>query len=132
MPKNKISYWKRYDLLYKNYSKVDLVRIIEVELRRSGLIVSNKRGRKRLVRREKSVSFILVEKIEGGVYRKMELEGDAYVVHKYDHSSYHEHYQSLTENILLHVIGIFENKCKTMLNEIIFHIADSTALSTSV
>ncbi len=130
MPKPTISYWKRYDLLYKKYSKKDLITTISNEFRR--LPLRKKRGRPPIVRKDIAISYILVEKTLVNPYRTMELEGDAFLPHRYDHSSYWYQYDSLSEEKLLWIIGIFERKCKSLLKEIFFHILDSTFLSTSV
>ena len=130
MPKPNRTYWQRYDQLYKSYSKKDIVRILSIELRKVPL--RKKRGRKPIVRKEKSIAYILVEKILANPYRNMELEGDAYLSHKYDHSSYWYQYDSLPEEEMYRIVCIFESKCKLLLNEILLHIVDSTFLSTSV
>lgn len=132
MPKPTKTYWQRYDLMYKKYSKKDLINIIDFELRKNRVIRKQKRGRKPIVRKEKSIAFILVEKITLNPYRAMELEGDAYIPHRYDHSSYQYQYSSLSIATLNRVISIFEKKCLALMNEVYLHILDSTALSTSV
>lgn len=132
MPKPKTTYWKRYDLMYKKHSKKTIISIIEHGLIRNKVIPKQKRGRKPTVRKDKAIAFILTEKILVSPYREMELNGDCYLPHRYDHSSYHYQYTSLGEEVLHKVSIIFENKCEQLLNEIILHILDSTALSTSV
>jgi hypothetical protein len=131
MPKP-TTYWRRYDLMYKNYSKKDLINILYAELFRNRLIKKNKRGRKPIVKKEKAIAFILAEKILVNSYRNMELEGEAYLPHKYDHSAYHYQYNSLPEKVLHKLETILEKKCKQLLNEILLHILDSTGISTSV
>ena len=132
MPKPKLSYWKRYDLMYKNYSKKSIIHIAENELRAKNLIKKHTRGRKTIVPKERIIAFILVEKIFVSPYREMELDGDSYLPHRYDHSLYQYHYANLSDETLRRVSILFEKKCEQMLNEILLHIVDSTALSTSV
>ena len=132
MSKPTISYWKRYDLMYKKYSKKSIINITENELRAKNLIKKHTRGRKTLVRKEKIIAFILVEKILVSPYREMELDGDSYLPHRYDHSLYQYHYTCLSEETLHEISLVFERRCEQLLNEILLHIVDSTALSTSV
>ena len=132
MPKPTISYWKRYDLMYKKYSKKSIISITENELKNKNIIKKHTRGRKTLVRKEKIIAFILVEKILVSPYREMELDGDAYLPHRYDHSLYQYHYSRLSEETLHEISLVFEQRCEQLLNEIFLHILDSTALSTSV
>ena len=132
MPKQKLEYWKRYDLMFKNYSKKDLVLILEHELIHNCLVPRYIRGRRTIVRKERIISFILVEKQLKSVYRDMEMEGEVYLLHKYDHSSFQYHYKALPETILYRILSIFEKKCKVLLNEIFIHLVDSTAQSSSV
>ena len=132
VPKPQISYWKRYDLMYKKYSKKSIISIVEHELKTKSLIKRHTRGRKTLVRKERIIAFILVEKIVVSPYREMELNGDCYLPHRYDHSLYQYHYACLTEETIHEISFVFEQRCEQMLNEILLHIVDSTALSTSV
>jgi len=118
--------------MYKNTSKKTLISILELELVKHKLVTHYRRGRKTIVRKEKAIAFILVEKELANVYRGMELEGEAYLPHKYDHSTYQYHYSQLDLCVLAKISDIFSEKCKHLLNEILLHIADSTALSTSV
>ena len=106
--------------------------MIETKLIEKRLLQKPSRGRKPIVSKEKTVAFILTEKMLVSSYRKMELEGDAYLPHKYDHSSYQYQYSTLHESVLSKVIKLFDKLCKQLLNEIYFHILDSTGLSTSV
>ena len=132
MPKLCISYWKRYDLMYKKYSKKSIIGIAEHELKVRSLIKQSSRGRKTLVRKEWIIAFILVEKMFVSPYREMELDGDSYLPHRYDHSLYQYHYSHLTEETIHEISCVFEQRCEHLLNEILLHIVDSTALSTSV
>ena len=118
--------------MYKNYSKCSLIRVLEHELIRNSVVPNYKRGRKTIAKKEKIISYILVEKLLKSAYRDMEFEGDTYLKHKYDHSSYQYHFRALPENCLITIIYLFEKKCKALLNEIIIHLVDSTAQSTSV
>ena len=59
MPKQKLEYWKRYDLMFKNYSKKDLVLILEHELIHNCLVPRYIRGRRTIVRKERIISFIM-------------------------------------------------------------------------
>ena len=105
------NYWKRYDLMYKNTSKKQLISILELELVRHRLIPHHRRGRKTIVRKEKAIAFIVVEKELANVYREMELEGEAYLPHRYDHSTYQYHYTQLDLIVLAKISDIFSEKC---------------------
>lgn len=65
-------------------------------------------------------------------YEKIELDSELFLKRHYDHGTFQYHYTNLSANMIIHLTAILEKKIKEMTNEILLHIFDSTALSTSV
>jgi hypothetical protein len=118
--------------MLKNFSSPKIVRCLEETIIRSSILIKYKRGRPCEVRKEKIVGFILYAKLCGDGYEQMELDSELYLRRHYDHSNFQYHYTKLPSRIIADLTAILEVKIKTMINEILIHIFDSTALSTSV
>jgi len=66
-------------------------------------------------------------------YEEMELNSELYLRMHYDHSAFQYHYRNLPIEVICILTDIFKDKINDLLTEdILFHIFDSTALSTSV
>ena len=62
----------------------------------------------------------------------MELNSELFLERHYDHSNFWYHYTSLPPLVICTLTSILEVKIKILINEILLHIADSSALSTAV
>src|SRR3989338_1107421 len=127
-----IMYRQRRDLMLKKFSTATISSILEEEILRSGLLILFKRGRPCEVRKEKIVGFLLFSRLMTDVYEQMELNSELYLGRHYDHGSFWYHYSSLSPIVIYNLTSILEVKIKKLIDEILLHIADSSALSTSV
>ena len=126
------TYRQRRDLMLKKFSTATISSILEEEILRSGLLITFKRGRPCEVRKERIVGFLLFSRLMTDVYEQMELNSELYLGRHYDHGSFWYHYSSLSPMTIYNLTSILEVKIKVLINEILLHIADSSALSTSV
>lgn len=63
----------------------------------------------------------------------MEIDSELYLGRHYDHSALQYHYSNLDVQVICALTNLFKDKINNLLTEdILFHIFDSTALSTSV
>jgi len=127
-----VSYRQRRDLMLKNFSSLAIARCLEEAIIRSAVLLKYERGRPCEVRKERIIGFILYAKVCGDGYEQMELDSELYLQRHYDHSNFQYHYTRLSIDIILLLTSLLEKKIKSMTNEILLHIFDSTALSTSV
>jgi len=127
MPKP-LSYWQKYDLLNKKYSKKDQFFELKKICIRQGLPYerSDPRGRKLKFDIFSYTAFLCVQKIYGHKYREMELEADFYLPDKADHSTFARNFAKIAEEYIEKIIISFVDR------EFDFWIADSTAISTKI
>ena len=130
--KPKITYRKRRDLMLKYFSSSSVVAILAQSLRDCGMPLVFNRGRPCEIPKEKLISFILFARMCGDKFERMETDSELYVQRHYDHSNLHYHYRQLASDVIIRLTGLFEQRIKAMINEVLLHIFDSTALSTSV
>ena len=130
--KPKISYRKRRDLMLKNFSSLSITNCLGEVIFRSGLLIISPRGRPCEVRKEKLLGFLLFAKICKDGYEKMELDSELFLNRHYDHGTFQYHYTNLSASTIICLTDILEKRIKEMINEVMLHIFDSTALSTSV
>src|SRR3989338_8098900 len=126
------TYRQRRDLMLKKFSTATISSILEEEILRSGLLIAFKIGRPCEIRKERIIGFLLFSKLMTDVYEQMELNSELYLRRHYDHGSFAYHYSSLPPIAICNLTSILEVKIKSLINEILLHIADSSALSTSV
>jgi len=126
------TYRQRRDLMLKKFSTATISSILEEEILRSGLLIAFKIGRPCEVRKEKIVGFLLFSRLMKDVYEQMELNSELYLGRHYDHGSFWYHYSALLPMVICNLTSILEVKIRSLIDEILLHIADSSALSTSV
>jgi hypothetical protein len=127
MPKP-LSYWQKYDLFNKKYSKKDQFLKLKHVCIRQGLPYerSDPRGRKLKFDLFSYTAFLCVQKIYGHKYREMELEANLYLPDKADHSTFARNFAKVAEEYIEKIIISFIDR------EFNFWIADSTAISTKI
>ena len=130
--KPSITYRKRRDLMLKYFSASSMVAVLAQSMRDCAISLTFKLGRPCEVPKEKLIGFILLARICGDKFERMETDSELYVHRHYDHSNLHYHYMQLPCNVIVKLTALFEIRIKTMVNEILLHVFDSTALSTSV
>ena len=119
--------------MLKKFSSKKIVSVICEVTIRSGISLTFKRGRPCEVKKERLISFIIFSRMIAHGYEQMELDSELYLNHHYDHSNFQYHYKNLPSEVIILLTKLFEKKIKSLLEEeILLHIFDSTALSTSV
>lgn len=128
MPKNLMSYWQKYDLLYKKCSKKSLFEKLKLHCLSLGLPFSKKgkRGPKFKFLVEEYVAFICLQKIFRHRYRDMELEAELYLSAKADHSTFQRNYEKISEDYFEKLVVSFVDR------KFFYWIADSTAMSSKI
>ena len=123
-----MKYWKRYDSLFKNYSKKDLFEKLKNLCTELGNPYTKQgvRGRKLKFNPIIYASYIALHKIFGHNYREMELESELYLGERIDHSTFARNYEKIPMEYIEGLIESLVNK------EFTFWIADSTAISTTI
>ena len=116
--------------MLKNFSAKSISAIMAEEILRSGIMLVYQRGRKCEIDKEKIIGFLLFSKIMHNGYEEMELNSELFLAKHYDHSNFHYHYTSLLPGVICMLTSILEVKIKKLIDEILLHIADSSALST--
>ena len=101
-------------------------------LKNSGIMLVTGYGRPCEVRKEKIIGYLLFAKLFGDVYERMEIDSELYLKRHYDHSAFQYHYTNLSQDAIIKLTSLLEQRIKKMINEVLLHIFDSTALSTSV
>lgn len=130
--KPKTNYNRRLDLFYKNYSKKDLYRIVATLVKQTNLVKKKRRGRPPTVHKHKSTAYILLQRMDKSSYRDMELEGDLYLPHKYDHSSYQYQYTTTDYKVIEVLTRMLAIKIEDFIGQAIFNILDTTGISTTI
>ena len=122
------SYWEKYDLLYKNYSKKELFKRLKKETSKLGapFVRKDKRGRKPKFKPRIYAAYLILQKIFRHRYREMELEATLYLTDKADHSTFARNYAKIPESYIEQLItNLVEKKFS-------YWIADSTCISTRI
>jgi hypothetical protein len=124
----KSTYWQKYDLLNKKYSKKRQFEKLKEACKRHGVpfVRSDPRGRKLKFEIFDYAAFICIQKIYNHKYREMELESDLYLPDWADHSTFQRNYAKISEKYVEEVTTSFVDR------EFNFWIADSTAISTKI
>jgi hypothetical protein len=130
--KPQISYRKRRDLMLKNFSSFSITNSLGETILRSGILIISRRGRPCEVKKEKLLGFLLFAKLCGDGYEQMELDSKLFLKRHYDHGTFQYHYTALDVSVIIGLTAFLEKKIKEQINEVLLHIFDSTALSTSV
>lgn len=119
--------------MLKNYSTLRIFKgLCEVVYRRR-IIPNAKYGRPCIIPKHKLISFLLLWKVYNEVLEKMEMDSELYLGKHYDHSTFSYHYRKLPEDVIYRTTSEYEKLCLQLLEQdVLFHIYDSTAISTSV
>lgn len=119
--------------MLKNYSTLKLFRGLCEVVYRKRIVKPEYLGRPCDVPKHKLISFLLLWKVYNEVLEKMELDSELYLGKHYDHSNFSYHYKKLDEKVIYLITSEYERLCIQLLEQdILFHIFDSTAISTSV
>ena len=119
--------------MLKNNSSLSIFSCLCNVVKQNGLIRGCKLGRPCEVPKHKLISYILFQKCFNEVLEEMELQSELYLKRHYDHSTFSYHYKRLDPKIIERITWHYERLIMQFLEwEIMFHIFDSTGISTSV
>lgn len=127
-PKQRLTYWQKYDWLYKNCSKKILFEKLLSQAQKLGLPYSkaDPRGRKLKFDAYKYTAYICLQKVFVHRYREMELDSTLYLPAKADHSTFARNYAKIPQEYIEQLITSLVEK------EFSYWIADSTGISTKI
>ena len=132
--KNALSYWKKYDLIFKHFSYKKLYEQILGFAKRLGdpFIKKSRRGPKFKISPCEYAAYMAFEIVtHNSPYRDMELGSELYVCRHIDHSTFGKNFIKIPLmyfNNLLRVIAAF---LEGLLGKAFCYIADSTGLITN-
>lgn len=133
--KNTLSYWKRYDLVFKHFSfKVIYNKLLGFakNLGKPFTKKSNK-GRSFKINPCEYVAYMAFEIIShNSPYRDMELGSELYVGKHIDHSTFGKNFQKIPYNYLLKLLELSSNFLEKILGQVKLLIADSTGIHAHV
>jgi hypothetical protein len=133
MKNTKISYRKRRNLMLKKHSDLSIFRCLCNITKQNGLIKPFKRGRPCEIPKHKLICFILYKKSYDNGLEEMELSSELFLGRHYDHGTFGYHYKNLKGEVIESITWHYERLIMQILEkDILFHIFDSTAISTSV
>ena len=119
--------------MLKKHSTLSIYRSLCNTAKQNYLILPEKRGRPCIIPKYKQICFILLWKVYDEGLEKMELDSELFLEKHYDHSNFAYHYNRLNALVIERFTSMYESLIMQHLNqEILLHILDSTAISTSV
>jgi hypothetical protein len=130
--KQNITYRRRRDLALKKFSNVEIINLLTNTLKDAGLVKIHKEGRPCDIEKQKLIAYIIDGRQHCKGYEKLEQESELYLNEHYDHSTLQYHYTVMPEETIYKIAMLFRDKVYALANEIILHILDSSALSSSV
>jgi len=102
-------------------------------VKQNGIVRPCNRGRPCEVPKHRLISYILFQKCYNEVLEEMELQSELYLKRHYDHSTFSYHYTRLAPRVIQQITWHYERLIMEFLQrDILFHIFDSTGISTSV
>ena len=133
--KNTLSYWKRYDLVFKHFSFktifneiLNLVKNLGKPFRKK----SNK-GRPFKIKPEKYAAYIAFETVtHNSPYRDMELGSELYLGEHIDHSTFGKNFQRIPYRYFLKLLERVGRLLEELLGKACLLIADSTGTHSHI
>ena len=119
--------------MLKKHSSLSIFNSLCNIVKQNGLVNPYSKGRPCRIVKYKLISFILFEKCYDEVLEEMELHSEIYLGMHYDHGTFSYHYSRLHPRTIEAITWHYERLIMQLLEkDILFHIFDSTAISTSV
>jgi hypothetical protein len=119
--------------MLKKHSSLSIFKSLCNVVKQNGIILPSKKGRPCEIPKYKLISYILFQKCYDEVLEEMELNSELYLNRHYDHGTFSYHYRRLSPKVIEEITWYYERLIMEFLKQdIIFHIFDSTAISTSV
>lgn len=127
-----LSYWKRYDKVYKFFSSKEIYNKILGFAKNLGkpFEKKNNRGPKLKLDSEEYASYIVYKESKGEAYRDMELDAETFFGKKIDHSTFAKNFQKIPIDYLRRLLQITGQYLESILGHAKVHVPDSTKLST--
>lgn len=133
--KNALSYWKKYDLVFKHFSFTKIYKEIlsfAKELGKPFAKKSNK-GRNFKIEPEEYVAYITFEIItHNSPFRDMEMGSELYVGKHIDHSTFGKVFQKIPYLYFLKLLEMTSNFLENLLGKVNLLIADSTGMHSNI
>jgi len=128
----KLSYWKRYDLVFKIFSPKKIYNKILSFAKQLGKPFEKKsnRGPKMKLQPEEYASYIAYKGSKGEAYRDMELDTDFFFGKHLDHSTFGKNFKKIPYDYLRKLLQLTGKYLEKLLGHAKVHIPDSTKLST--
>ncbi len=132
--KNALSYWKRYDLVFKHFSYKKLFKTILGFAKKLGEPFTKKsnKGRKHKIAPHEYASYMAFEIItHNSPYRDMELGSELYVGKHIDHSTFGKNFIKIPLEYFTKLLTIIAKFLESLLGTALCYIADSSGLVTN-
>ncbi len=128
----KLSYWKRYDRVYKIFSTKKIYNKILGFAKQLGkpFRKKSKRGPKFKIEPEEYTSYVALKISTGSSYRDMELDSEMFFEENIDHSTFGKNFQKIPYDYLRKLLQFTGQLLESLLGHSKVHIPDSTKLST--
>ena len=128
----KLSYWKRYDRVFKLFSSKKIYNKILGFAKNLGkpFKKKSKRGPKMKLQPEEYASYIAYKGSKGEAYRDMELDAETFFGKNIDHSTFGKNFQKISYDYLRKLLQLTGQLLEKLLGHAKVHIPDSTKLST--
>lgn len=133
--KNVLTYWKRYDLVYKRFSfRIIYKKILGIADKLGNPFAKNtNKGRKYKIDLKEYAAYIAFETITyNSPYRDMELASELYVNKHIDHSTFHKNFLKIPLEYLTKLLTEIARMLEKMLGYFNITIFDSTGLGTAI
>jgi len=128
----KLTYWKRYDRVFKNYSNKKIYQELLKIVKKLGkpFEKKSKRGRSFKIDPEEYTAFMALKISSGDNYRDMELDSELFVNEHIDHSTFGKNFFRIPYEYLRKLLQLTGKLLESLLGHAKVHIPDSTKLST--
>jgi hypothetical protein len=127
-----LSYWKRYNRVYKIFSPKKIYNKILGFAKQLGKPFKKKsnRGPKFKIEPEEYTSYVALKISKGSSYRDMELDSEMFFEENIDHSTFGKNFQKIPYDYLRKLLQFTGRLLESLLGHTKVHIPDSTKLST--
>lgn len=127
-----LSYWKRYDKVFKYFSSKRIYEELLKIVKKLGEPFEKKsrRGRKFKIDPKEYTAFIAFKISRGDNYREMELDSELFVDKHIDHSTFGKNFFKIPYEYLRKLLQLTGKLLEKLLKRTKVHIADSTKITT--
>lgn len=128
----KLTYWKRYDKVFKHFSSKKIYEEILKIVKKLGKPFEKKsnKGRNFKIKPEEYAAFTAFKISGGDNYRDMELDSELFVNEHIDHSTFGKNFFKIPLDYLRRLLQLTGRVLESLLGHAKVHIPDSTKLST--